>query len=1121
MALQIRRGTEAERLATQFEEGEPIWTTDGEKLYVGVSSTVGGVLVSPPQPIGNTDSPTFANLTVTNTLTLATIKFTSDGIAISSKAELLGYTGSRGYTGSQGDVGYVGSIGSTGFTGSQGNLGYTGSAGTNGTNGYTGSQGDLGYTGSSGEGAPGYTGSQGDIGYTGSTGPGANQTLNTNSNVIFNSVVSQDVVSAGGYPLDSNGQALLLSANTQSLSMVVSNYTAGLVPGVQVRGYGQNRPGTVTTATGGGSSLLLESSRGTPSSQLRTISGDTIGAVLFGGYDGARWSSDAGASVQFVATAVENFIGDATTATNIGARWFIRSQPLGVQLSTTSRHFDILTAQTAGSSSAPPTHSLLLGQADNSFTTLTMANGVDIHQGHGATTILSLNSKHQIFGVPFEDAAVFTASISGTTMDVTAVSSGILSIGQRVYATGVTSGTFITALGTATGGTGTYTVGTSQTVSSMTMNSGADNTTLNDSITLTFVSGRKNGASGRRNALRTGDTVGRISFNGQSSNSATGTGSRVSNIRIDALENYTGSARGSRMLFTTVNSGTTTEATRLQLTNLENLYNSDQHSFKNAAGSTPFLTINSNGAAFGTASSPGVISSGGATDLQMTTLHSGDKGMISATSDGAQIYGGPYLIGNFNTSSVTLTASGQINLQSTQILAGNGSAQPRLQGQVGLQLSAANAGNGSELDLSLGGTTAISSSGTQLALFRNSAIELQTQSTKFGNTTSTAVITSNGANCDLTLKTDNFAGAGGIITVTTASGVQIYMGAGAALANFSTTENIYNSENHKFQDSLSTVRAEFRKDYSHSDTDLFEIRNHNGTDIVAAFTTGTITLTADVVQIQATDLVGPTGNDFNIVADGTANINLNADTVRIGDNNDDATITTHGDGDLILDPHNGNVQVGTHLLPVANNTWDLGSTSSQWRSLYVSTATIYLGGNALSVAGGSLTLNGSPQIGYTGSAGTNGTNGTNGDPGAVGYTGSAGTAGATGYTGSSGNPFTGGTFTDTITTKGVNETVYNWGNVSAGTYTPNVSSGTVHRMTLTGNVTISSLANATTGSNCTLIITQDGTGSRLLTSTMKFQGGNNILSTAGTSTDIISIFYDGTTYWAGLGKGYV
>ena len=506
-------------------------------------------------------------------------------------------------------------------------------------------------------------------GASSSIGSAYDQNLNTTDNVVFKSVKSTQVLSAGGYPLDSNGQALLLNANTQSLSMVVSNYTAGLVPGVQVRGYGQNRPGTVTTATGGGSSLLLESSRGTPSSQLRSGTGDTIGAVLMGGYDGSRWSSDAGASVQFVATALENFIGDATTATNIGARWFIRSQPMGVQLSATSRHFDILTSQTAGSSSAPPTHSLLLGQAGNDFTTLTMANGVDIHQGHGATTVLSVNAKHQIIGVPFEDAAVFTASISGTTMDVTAVSSGILSIGQRVYATGVTSGTFITALGTATGGTGTYTVGTSQTVSSMTMNSGADNTTLNDSITLTFVSGRKNGVGGRRNALRANDAVGRISFNGQTANSQSGTGSRVSNIRVEALENYSGSARGSKMIFTTVNTGTTTEATRLSLKDKENNYNSDLHTFSNAAASSSIATFSTasivlaaTNVGFATdgfiinnaANTQSIIS---AQDQNIVLGRNGANNLATFTTSGISFNNGSGVaIANFTTASITVAA---------------------------------------------------------------------------------------------------------------------------------------------------------------------------------------------------------------------------------------------------------------------------------------------------------------------------------------------------------------------------------------------------------------------------------------------------------------------------------
>jgi hypothetical protein len=160
-------------------------------------------------------------------------------------------------------------------------------------------------------------------------------------------------------------------------------------------------------------------------------------------------------------------------------------------------------------------------------------------------------------------------------------------------------------------------------------------------------------------------------------------------------------------------------------------------------------------------------------------------------------------------------------------------------------------------------------------------------------------------------------------------------------------------------------------------------------------------------------------------------------------------------------------------------------------------------------------------VGYTGSAGTNGTNGATGYTGSAGTNGSTGPSGPTGYTGSSGNPFGGGTFTGSVTLKGVNETLYSWGNVAAGTYTPDVSTGTVHKMTLTGNVTISTLANATTGTNATLILTQDATGSRTLTSTMKFAGNSKTLSTTANSIDTISIFYDGTNYYASLVKGYV
>lgn len=69
-----------------------------------------------------------------------------------------------------------------------------------------------------------------------------------------------------------------------------------------------------------------------------------------------------------------------------------------------------------------------------------------------------------------EGGADIIASISGTTLTVTAVASGNISVGHAVTGVGVTASTTITALGSGTGGTGTYTVNNSQTVGSEQMN---------------------------------------------------------------------------------------------------------------------------------------------------------------------------------------------------------------------------------------------------------------------------------------------------------------------------------------------------------------------------------------------------------------------------------------------------------------------------------------------------------------------------------------------------------------------------------------------------------------------------------------------------------------------------
>jgi hypothetical protein len=98
-----------------------------------------------------------------------------------------------------------------------------------------------------------------------------------------------------------------------------------------------------------------------------------------------------------------------------------------------------------------------------------------------------------------------------------------------------------------------------------------------------------------------------------------------------------------------------------------------------------------------------------------------------------------------------------------------------------------------------------------------------------------------------------------------------------------------------------------------------------------------------------------------------------------------------------------------------------------------------------------------------------------------------------------------------------NEFVHSLGTTS-GTVAPNVVNGNVQTITLNGNLTLNAFTSPVAGQSLTLIINTNGTG-RTLTSTMKFAGGDKTISITST-TDIISIFYDGTNYWASLSKDF-
>lgn len=118
-------------------------------------------------------------------------------------------------------------------------------------------------------------------------------------------------------------------------------------------------------------------------------------------------------------------------------------------------------------------------------------------------------------------------------------------------------------------------------------------------------------------------------------------------------------------------------------------------------------------------------------------------------------------------------------------------------------------------------------------------------------------------------------------------------------------------------------------------------------------------------------------------------------------------------------------------------------------------------------------------------------------------------------------PVTGGdqTFRQ-INLEDYSETVYTGGSTT-GTITPDVANGNVQRITLTGNITFNAFNSPAAGQSMTLIIQQPAAGGPYtLSSTMKFAGGTKTLSTGASEWDIITVFYDGTNYFASLSTNF-
>lgn len=135
----------------------------------------------------------------------------------------------------------------------------------------------------------------------------------------------------------------------------------------------------------------------------------------------------------------------------------------------------VFTASTSGTTltvSNMTSGSIAVGQAlfGVGITQATVITGLGT--GTGGVGTYTINISQTVASEGMNSAtvgAIITGAISTTTLTVSGVTSGSLSIGQTIQGSGVTSGTIITALGTGTGGTGTYTVNRSQTVGSSTL----------------------------------------------------------------------------------------------------------------------------------------------------------------------------------------------------------------------------------------------------------------------------------------------------------------------------------------------------------------------------------------------------------------------------------------------------------------------------------------------------------------------------------------------------------------------------------------------------------------------------------------------------------------------------
>ena len=87
------------------------------------------------------------------------------------------------------------------------------------------------------------------------------------------------------------------------------------------------------------------------------------------------------------------------------------------------------------------------------------------------------------------------------------------------------------------------------------------------------------------------------------------------------------------------------------------------------------------------------------------------------------------------------------------------------------------------------------------------------------------------------------------------------------------------------------------------------------------------------LDVNGNDIVSTSNADISIIPNGSGDVNLGADAVQLGDLNADATLTTQGTGDMILNTNNGTNAGNITLADGANGDISFTNNGTGKRSL--------------------------------------------------------------------------------------------------------------------------------------------------------------------------------------------